>query len=95
MKMTSLEHDFLEDQKGPRIDYCTSFVDRKWEKTTQRRQKDQLSYKRMKKNEERSRPEAIPWKEQVKVKVQLLVRKTPRKLYMKDELRYQTVMVIS
>ena len=61
--MTSLEHDFLEDQKGPRIDYCTSFVDRKWEKTTQRRQKDQLSYKRMKKNEERSRSEAIPWKE--------------------------------
>ena len=30
------------------ISYCTSFVDRKWEKTTQRRQKDQLSYKRMK-----------------------------------------------
>ena len=54
--MTSLEYDFLEDQKGP-------FVDRKWEKTTQRRQKDQLSYKRMKKNEECFRPVAIPWKD--------------------------------
>ena len=29
------------------------------------------------------------------VKVQLLVRKTPRKLYMKDETRYQIVTVIS
>ena len=29
------------------------------------------------------------------VKVQLLVRKTLRKLYMKDETRYQIVMVIS
>ena len=54
--MTSLDYDFLEDQKGP-------FVDRKWEKNTQRRQKDQLSYKRMKKNEERSHPKAILWKE--------------------------------
>ena len=54
--MTSLEYDFLEDQKGP-------FVDRKWEKTTQWRQKYQLSYKRMKKNEERSHPKAILWKE--------------------------------
>ena len=63
VKMTSLEYDFLEDQKGPRIGYCTSFVYTKWEKTTQRRQKDQLSYERMKKNEERSRPEAITWKE--------------------------------
>ena len=36
VKMTSLEYDFLEDQKGPRIGYCASFVDRKWEKTTQR-----------------------------------------------------------
>ena len=62
VKMTSLEYDFLEDQKGPRIGYCTSFVDRKWEKTTQRRQKDQLSYERMKKNEECSCPKAIPWK---------------------------------
>ena len=61
--MTSLEYDFLEEQKGSRISYCTSFVDRKWEKTTQRRQKDQLSYKRMKKNKEHSRPKAIPWKE--------------------------------
>ena len=63
MKMTSLEYDFLEEQKGPLIGYCTSFIDRKWEKTTQRRQKDQLFYERMKKNEERSRPEAITWKE--------------------------------
>ena len=61
--MTSLEYDFLEDQKGPRIGYYTSFVDRKYEETTQRRQKDQLSYKRMKKNEEGSHPKAIPWKE--------------------------------
>ena len=38
-------------------------LDRKWEKTTQRRQKDQLSYKRMKKNEECFRPVAIPWKD--------------------------------
>ena len=63
MKMTSLEYDFLEEQKGPLIGYCTSFIDRKWEKTTQRRQKDQLFYERMKKNEARSRPEAITWKE--------------------------------
>ena len=63
MKMTSLEYDFLEDQKGPWIGYCTSFVERRWKKTTQRRQKDQLSYKRMEKNEECSLSEAIPWKE--------------------------------
>ena len=63
VKITSLEYDFLEDQKGPQISYCTSLVDRKWEKTTQRRQKDQLSYERMKKNEERSHPKAIPQKE--------------------------------
>ena len=49
VKMISLEYDFLEDQKGPRIGYCTSFVDRKCEKTTQRIQKDQLSYEGMKK----------------------------------------------
>ena len=49
VKMISLEYDFLEDQKGSRIGYCTSFVDRKCEKTTQRRQKDQLPYERMKK----------------------------------------------
>ena len=60
VKMTSLGYDFLEDQKGPWISYCTSLVDRKWEKTTERRQKDQLSYERMKKNEERSHPKAIP-----------------------------------
>ena len=60
VKMTSLEYDFLEDQKEPWISYCTSLVDRKWEKTTQRRQKNQLSYERMKKNEERSHPKAIP-----------------------------------
>ena len=60
VKMASLEYDFLEDQKGPWISYCMSLVDRKWEKTTQRRQKDQLSYERMKKNEERSHPKAIP-----------------------------------
>ena len=63
MKMTSLEYDILEDQKGLRIGYCVSFVDRKWEKTTQKRQKDQLSYRRMKKNEEHSHLVAIPWKE--------------------------------
>ena len=63
VKMTSLEYDFLEDQKGPWIGYCTSFVERRWKKTTQRRQKDQLSYKRMKKNEECSLSKAIPWKE--------------------------------
>ena len=51
VKMISLEYDFLEDQKGSRIGYCTSFVDRKCEKTTQRRQKDQLPYERMKKKE--------------------------------------------
>ena len=63
MKMTSLEYDILEDQKGLRIGYCVSFADRKWEKTTQKRQKDQLSYRRMKKNEEHSQLVAIPWKE--------------------------------
>ena len=63
MKMTSLEYEFLDDQKGLQIGYCASFVDRKWEKTTQKRQKDQLSYRRMKKNEEHSRLVAIPWKE--------------------------------
>ena len=66
VKMISLEYDFLEDQKGSRTGYCTSFVDRKCEKTTQRRQKDQLPYERMKKkkkkNEERSSPKAILWK---------------------------------
>ena len=40
MKMTSLEYEFLEDQKGLQIGYCASFVDRKWEKTTQKRQRD-------------------------------------------------------
>ena len=63
VKMTSLEYDFFKDQKGSQIAYCTLLVDRKWEKTTQMRQKDQLSYERMKKNKERSRPEVIPWKE--------------------------------
>ena len=63
VKMTSLEYDFFKDQKGSRIAYCTFLVDRKWEKTTQRRQKCQLSHERIKKNKERSRPEVIPWKE--------------------------------
>ena len=63
VKMKSLEYDFFKDQKGSRIAYCTFLVDRKWEKITQKRQKYQLSHERMKKNNERSRPEVIPWKE--------------------------------
>ena len=59
--MTELEHAFLEDQRGSRSGYCTSFVDKKWERTTQRRHREELAYEKMKRAEETSQPEAVPW----------------------------------
>ena len=40
VKMTQAEHDFYEDQKGPRVMYCDSFVDQQWLHMAERRQKD-------------------------------------------------------
>ena len=40
LKMEKREMDFLEDQKT-RIGYCTKAVDKKWQKTMDRRKKDQ------------------------------------------------------
>ena len=40
VKMTELEADFLQDQKGPQLMYCESFVDRKWLTMDTRRRKD-------------------------------------------------------
>ena len=40
VKMTDLEAQFLEDQKGPQNMYCESFVDRRWLAMDTRRRKD-------------------------------------------------------
>ena len=40
VKRTQAEHDFYEDQKGPRIMYCDSFVDRQWLHMADRRQNE-------------------------------------------------------
>jgi len=36
-----------KDQRGFRVSYCTNFVDRKWQKATERKQKQQLVYEKM------------------------------------------------
>ena len=48
VKMSQQEWDFLEDQRNDRLMYCEQFVDRKWEKTMQRRHYDQQTLERMK-----------------------------------------------
>ena len=47
VKMSQHEWDFLEDQRNMRLMYCDNFVDRKWEKTMQRRRYDQNTLEKM------------------------------------------------
>jgi hypothetical protein len=66
VKMSEIEYDFLKDQQGPRVGYCTTFIDRKWEKTPQRQKKEQESYeKRKRKAALSSINKTISWDEVV------------------------------
>ena len=40
VSMTDVEHDFLRDQCEDRLQYCDSFVDRKWKKAMERKRKE-------------------------------------------------------
>ena len=55
VKMTGVEYDFLEDQRGPRKQYCDDVVDKQWKKTAERKAKEEESFRR---REERARQEA-------------------------------------
>ena len=52
VKMTQLERDFLQDQIGPQLMFCETFVDKKWVSMDNRRKKDMESHL---KTEERSK----------------------------------------
>jgi len=43
VKTTSVEYEFLEDQRTKRVMFCDDFVDKKWSKTVERKQKDKAS----------------------------------------------------
>ena len=59
IKMLDKEIKFLEDQRGPRIGYCDSFVDRKWSKTMARKvgEAEALDRARQKQEDEKRRIE--------------------------------------
>ena len=52
--MTQVEFDFLADQRGPRKMFCENVVDAHWKKTAERREREELAFKR---REERARDE--------------------------------------
>ena len=53
--MGEIEWRFLEDQKCSRKMYCENFVDKKWEKTMERRRTDVESLERMREASEKER----------------------------------------
>ena len=55
VKMTGVEFDFLEDQRGPRKQFCDDVVDKQWKKTAERKAKEEESLRR---REERAKQEA-------------------------------------
>ena len=55
VKMTHVEFEFLEDQRGPRKQICDDVVDKQWKKTAERKAKEEESFRR---REERAKVEA-------------------------------------
>ena len=46
VKMTGVEFEFLEDQRGPRKQICDDVVDKQWKKTAERKAKEEESFRR-------------------------------------------------
>ena len=47
VKMTEVEENFLTDQLGPRLMFCTIDVDKCWAKTAERRRKEDEGQKKL------------------------------------------------
>lgn len=68
VEMSDMEWDFLKDQRIQRKMYCEDFVDRKWMKSMERRQRDIQAIEKMRedaeKEKELSKPVALKSSEQ-------------------------------
>ena len=57
VKMSKVDYDFLADQQGPRLMFCTTEVDKNWAKTAERRNREEERLRRQQEKEKLDREE--------------------------------------